>query len=238
MSAFTPLPGTAARRRVVLMRHGHVSYYDAAGQPLNPKTAPLTGEGRAQARAAAAALAGVPFDRIVCSGLPRTRETAEIVAEDRGLAVEDDPGFLEIRAGRFRLIPKEERTAAYLYGFESATLPDARFAGGDVIAEVQARVVGALERLLAEPGWTHLLLAAHDGVNRLLLSWACGAGLAGVGTFDQDYGAFNVLDFDVEDGRVRRRLLKAVNVTPGNLAKAGAYETSMEQVFRPLLALD
>ena len=238
MSAFTPLPGTRARRRIVLMRHGHVSYYDAAGQPLNPKTAPLTQEGRAQVRAAAAALNDVPFDRIVCSGLPRTRETAEIVADGRGLPVEDEPGFLEIRAGRYRLIPREERVAAYLYGFEGAHVPGARFAGGDVIAEVQARVVGALERLAVEPGWTHLLLAAHDGVNRLLLSWACGAGLAGVGAFDQDYAAFNVLDIDVEDGRITRRILKAVNVTPGNLAKAGVFETSMEQVFRPLLALD
>ena len=226
------------RRRIVLMRHGHVSYYDAAGQPLNPKLAPLTDQGRAQVRAAANALAGVPFDRIVCSGLPRTRETAEIVAAGHGLPVEDEPGFLEIRAGRYRLIPKEERTAAYLYGFENAHLPDARFAGGDVIADVQARVVGALERLLREPGWTHLLLAGHDGVNRLLLSWACGAGLAAVGAFDQDYSAFNVLDFDVTDGQITRRFLKAVNVTPDNLAKAGAYETSMEQVFRPLLALD
>ncbi len=238
MNAFTPLPGTAARRRVVLMRHGHVSYFDAAGQPLNPKLAPLTEEGRAQVRAAAAALKDVPFDRIVCSGLPRTRATAEIVAGGYGLPVEDEPGFLEIRAGRYRLIPREERTAAFLYGFESAHLPGARFAGGDVIAEVQERIVSTLERLLLEPGWTHLLLAAHDGVNRLLLSWACGAGLAAMGTFDQDYAAFNVLDFDVEDGRVVRRMIKAVNVTPDNLAKTGVYETSLERVFRPLLALD
>ncbi len=238
MSAFTPLPGTAARRRVVLMRHGHVSYFDAAGQPLNPKLAPLTDEGRAQVSAAAAALKDVPFDRIVCSGLPRTRATAEIVAEGYGLPVEDEPGFLEIRAGRYRLIPREERTAAFLYGFEGAHLPGARFAGGDVMAEVQERIVGALERLLLEPGWTHLLLAAHDGVNRLLLSWACGAGLAAMGAFDQDYAAFNVLDFDVEDGRVVRRMIKAVNVTPDNPAKAGVYETSLERVFRPLLALD
>ncbi|WP_431858910.1 histidine phosphatase family protein [Azospirillum sp.] len=238
MTTFTPLAGTTARRRVVLMRHGHVSYYDSAGQPLNPKTAPLTDEGRGQVRATAEALKDVPFDRIVCSGLPRTRETAEIVADGRGVSVEDDPGFLEIRAGRYRLIPREERAAAYLYGFDGAHLPGARFAGGDAIAEVQARVVAALERWLAKPGWTHLLLAAHDGVNRLLLSWACGAGLAAVGSFDQDYAAFSVLDVDVEDGRATRRILKAVNVTPGNLSKAGRHETSMEQVFRPLLALD
>ena len=53
MSAFSPLPGTAARRRLYLLRHGHVAYYDAEGKPLNPKLAALTDRGRAEAQAAA-----------------------------------------------------------------------------------------------------------------------------------------------------------------------------------------
>ncbi|HYG89209.1 MAG TPA: histidine phosphatase family protein [Azospirillum sp.] len=238
MSTFTPLPGTRARRRIILMRHAHVAYFDTDGKPLNPKLAPLTERGRQQARAVALALECVPFDRVVCSGLPRTKETAEIVAAGRGLAVEHDAAFLELRPGRFNLIPREEREARYIYGLEGPIAPGARFAGGDAFDEVQARVVAALERLLAEPGWTHLLLVAHDCVNRLLLSWACGAGLAAIGNFDQDYGCFSILDADVEDGRVVRRLIKAVNVTPDNVCKAGCYQTSMEEVFQPLLALD
>ena len=238
MTGFTPLPGTRARRRVVLMRHGMVAYYDEAGRPLNPKTVPLTEAGRAQVRASAEALAGTPFDRILCSGLPRTRETAEIVAAGRSVAVEDDPAFLELRAGPYRLIPRSEREAAYVYGLEGAHRAGARFAGGDAFAEVQARVVAALERLLLEPGWSQLLLVAHDGVNRLLLSWACGAGLAAAAAFEQDYAAFNLIDFDVEDGRVTRRLVRAANVTPHCIAKAGVFSTSFEEVFRPLLVLE
>jgi len=236
--SFTPLEGTRCRRRVHLMRHGKVAYFDEAGQPLNPKLAGLTEEGRAQARAAGEALAAVPLDRVLCSGLPRTRQTAELAVEGRGLAVEDAPGFLEIRAGRFRLIPREQREAAYVYGFEAATAPGARFAGGDAFEEVQARVVAAFEALLAEPGWTQLLLVAHDGVNRLLLSWACGAGLGALGVFEQDFAALNVLDFDVEDGRVVRKLIRTTNLTPWNLVKVGCHQTSLEDVFRPLLVLE
>lgn len=80
-------------------------------------------------------------------------------------------------------------------------------------------------------------------MNRLLLSWACGAGLGGLSAFEQDYGALNVLDFDVEEGgveegRVVRRLIRAANLTPWAMVKAGCHQTSLEEVFRPLLVLD
>jgi hypothetical protein len=53
------------RRRVYLMRHGEVDYFDGQGRPYRPEGVPLNAEGRAQAEAAARALAGVPLDRAV-----------------------------------------------------------------------------------------------------------------------------------------------------------------------------
>lgn len=238
MSVFTPLAGTVARRRLYLMRHGHVAYYDADGRPVNPKLAPLTERGREEARAAGALLAGVPLDRAICSGLPRTRETAELVVAGRGLAVEEAPAFLEIRAGRIATVPREDRERRYVYGFEGAGEEDASFAGGDRFTAVRDRVCAGIERLVLEPGWTHLALVAHDGVNRMLLSWACGAGLAAMAAFEQDYGCVNILDVDVADGRVVRRLIRAVNVTPDNPAKRGLHETSLEIAFGPLMAME
>ncbi len=235
---FPPLAGTVARRRVYLLRHGHVAYYDAEGRPLNPKLAALTERGRAEARAAGALLAEVPLDRVVCSGLIRTRQTAALAVEGRGLTVEEDAAFLEIRAGRLAGIPKEKREAAYVYGFEDAAQDGACFAGGDRFAAVYDRVVSGFERVLLEPDWTHLALVAHDGVNRILLAWACGAGLAATAAFEQDYGGVNILDVDVADGRILRRLIRAVNVTPANPAKRGIHETSLEVAFGPLLTLD
>ncbi|MGH2999956.1 MAG: histidine phosphatase family protein, partial [Gaiellaceae bacterium] len=64
------------RRRIYLMRHAEVRYFEG----VHPERVVLTEHGREQANAAADALCGVPFDRVVTSGLERTVETARIVA--------------------------------------------------------------------------------------------------------------------------------------------------------------
>ena len=67
------LPGTTGRRRIYLIRHGHVDYFGAAAQALeNVNHVPLTDLGQEQAAAAAQALSHVKFDRVIHSGLPRT----------------------------------------------------------------------------------------------------------------------------------------------------------------------
>src|SRR5215217_1444071 len=63
------------RRRLYLMRHGEVNYFEH-GRPAPPEGVHLNEQGRAQAAAAALALADISFDRVVTSGLPRTLETA------------------------------------------------------------------------------------------------------------------------------------------------------------------
>ena len=50
-----------ARKRVVLMRHGEVRYFEADGRPVDPRTVALTEDGRRQAAAAAAMLADYRF---------------------------------------------------------------------------------------------------------------------------------------------------------------------------------
>ena len=102
----------------------------------------------------------------------------------------------------------------------------------------QARNVAALQRLFAQPGWHTALVVAHEGVNRLLLSWMTGNGLSAVQSFEQDLACINVLDFDMvprEDGTVgtdiARRLIKAVNLTPYNYVKHGMNLTSLEAIF-------
>ncbi len=70
--------------------------------------------------------------------------------------------------------------------------------GGEVYADAQDARGARDPRLLAgEPDWHTALVVAHEGINRLLLSWACGAGLMAMGAFEQDTGCINVLDFDL-----------------------------------------
>src|SRR5947208_1068203 len=92
--------GRGPRRRLYLMRHGDVSYFDDDGRPVPPDTVPLNRAGRLQAEAAARELAAVPLDRVIISGLPRTVETAAIVTARRDLQAEARPALAEIRPGR------------------------------------------------------------------------------------------------------------------------------------------
>lgn len=225
------LPGTDGRRRVYLMRHGEVAYFDAAGRAVDPDAVALTECGRAQALAMAELLAEVPLDRAGHTGLLRSRQTAELVLAARDLAPETHETLREIRAGRLRDLPPERVDAEFVYGFERAARPGARFAAGEAYADFAARIGAGLEALLLAPGWSRMLMVAHDGTNRAALGWLTGGGLGAMAAFEQDPGCLNIVDVDIVDGRIVRKLVKTLNLTPTNLAKHGNYLTSLEQVF-------
>ncbi len=239
------LPGTTGRRRLYLMRHGHVDYFAPAVRAAGTTDlVPLTALGREQALASGAGLAHVRFDRALCSGLPRTRQTAEIVlganADAGHLQLEEDRGFVEIKGGRIDppVKSRDELAARMAFEFDRAGEPGARMMGGDAFADVQARAVAATQRLLAQADWHTALVVAHEGTNRLLLSWMTGAGLRAVQSFEQDLACINVLDFDMvprADGapgtEIERRFIKAVNLTPYNYSKHGMNMTALEAIF-------
>lgn len=239
----TALPGTTGRRRIYLMRHGHVDYFNPKVRELGTEHVPLTPLGREQALASGLALSHVRFDRALCSGLPRTTETAEIVlaqnAEAGHLTLDVDVGLQEIKGGRMgRAKSREELAARMAFMFDQAAAPGASMFGGDVFAEVLQRARRAIELLLAKPDWHTALVVAHEGINRLILSWMTGNGLSGVQAFEQDLACVNILDFDMvpkEDGTVgteiARAMIKAVNLTPYNYTKHGMNLTSLESIF-------
>ncbi|MBL8670879.1 MAG: histidine phosphatase family protein, partial [Alphaproteobacteria bacterium] len=218
--------------------------FDADGRPVNPREVELTPEGRAQAESVARALADVPFDRAVSSGLRRTLETARIVLGRRDIAIEDEPDIKEIRGGRLDDLPREARAEALVRGFDAAGRPGGTWIGGEAFADFARRVTTAFERLVARTDWTHMLCVAHDASNRAILAWASGAPLAALGTFEQDMACLNLIDLDIEtppdgggSGRelpgtcIARRMVRASNVTIYNPAKLGLHQTSLEQVF-------
>lgn len=227
------------RRRLYLMRHGRVDYFaDKVLAAGDHRIAVLTEEGRTQALAAGEALAAVTFDLALCSGLPRTRETAELVLSRISQAPDlgDDLAFEELRGGTLKFPSRDEAAKAMHAQFLKANLPGARMFGGESFYEAQSRAVAALQDLCTGPVWRNALLVAHEGINRLLLSWACGAGLAAAPAFEQDTACVNVLDFDIEPGddgrpRIERVIVKMVNVTPYNWLKHGMSRTSMEAIF-------
>ncbi len=236
------LPGTTGRRRIYLMRHGHVDYFASeVVRTGNAHDVVLTAQGRMEASAAGRALANVALDRAICSGLPRTRETAQIVlaSRDNAPVLEIKPELAEIHPGRPQVTSRTELVATMSFHFARAADEGATMlAGGEAFSRAQARAVEAVQRVLGEPDWQQILIVAHEGINRLLLSWAAGAGLVATGAFEQDTGCINVIDFDMvpsESGapspEIARALIKAVNLTPYNYLKHGMNLTSLEAMF-------
>jgi broad specificity phosphatase PhoE len=215
------------RRRIYLLRHGDVSYFDERGKPFRPATVPLNPEGRLQAEAAGRVLADVPLDRAVSSELLRSTQTASLIAAGRALRLETYPEFREIEPGRLADIPTDAVEQAFLLAFSGGIDRGTRFLAGETFGSLVDRVLDALRRLLDDPGWRHLLLVAHGGVNRTILANALGLELKGFGAFEQDPGCINILDVD----DAGRWLLRLVNYTPYNPAKKGIELTTMEALF-------
>ncbi len=245
------LPGTTGRRRVYLMRHGHVDYFSpeviASG---DYNGVPLTPLGREQAVAAGDALADIPFDRAVCSGYRRTEETARLVLSRHtalaDLPLESEAELVELHGSTdAQPMSREKFAAAMAFQFDNAAEPGARMGlgtDGELFAEAAARAERAFIRLLSEPGWATMLIVAHEGINRLILGWASGAGLKGVQAFEQDTACINILDFDLvpaeaqAGNEIRRAMIKALNLTPYNHTKFGMNMTSLERIMTPVEA--
>ena len=213
----------AVRRRIYLMRHGAVAYFDGSGRPVPPDTVPLTEEGRAQAEAARDLLEGIALDRVIASGLPRTMETAALAAP--GHVVEAWPELQEIRGDRLSSIPAEELEDAFVNAFRGIVPNEKRFLGGETIGELFDRVIPALDRLLADNTWDTVLLVLHGAVNRAILSHALTGERMFLGHFEQAPGCVNILDVGDE------WIVRAVNVAPTDLLQTASRMTTMESYW-------
>ena len=206
------------------MRHGDVAYFDGDGRPVHPDGVRLTEAGRKEARAAAAMLAGIEFDRVLASGLPRTVETAAIVAPGR--EPEIWPELRELEGGRLEDIPEDALEAAFARAFHGVIPEDTRFLAGETIGSLFDRVLPAVDRLLAADDWDIVLAVLHGAVNRAILSYALTGGRMFLGNFEQAPACVNVLDVG-EDWIVR-----AVNVTAYDLTHRRGRLRNMEELWQ------
>jgi probable phosphoglycerate mutase len=206
------------------MRHAEVSYFGDDGRPVNPAEVPLNAEGVEQAHAAAEALRGIEIDRVVTSGLPRTLETAAVVAP--GVEAASWPELRELEGGRLSEIPPDALQREFVHAFRGVIPNESRFLRGESIGELFDRVLPALERLVAEE-WHTALAVLHGAVNRAILSYALTGERMFLGHFEQAPACVNVLDL----GEGGEWIVRAVNVAPYDLLHVSHRQTTMERYW-------
>jgi probable phosphoglycerate mutase len=189
--------------RIFVFRHGAVPA--TAGKIFLGRTdLPLSAEGRAQAEAWKTHFAGRLPARMVSSPLCRALEFARILAGDRADAVEIQPALSEIDLGDW-----DGRPMAEIRGREPASwkargedMAGFRPPGGESFADLQHRVVPAFEKLAAASA-SDLLLAAHAGVNRVLLCHLLQMPLGNLFRIEQSSAGLNV----IQGGAARWRVV-------------------------------
>jgi probable phosphoglycerate mutase len=150
---------------VLLVRHG-LTPTTGSLLPGRAPGLPLSDEGRRQAEGAAKRIAALPeIAAVYASPLERAQETAAIIATARGLPVQTEADLVELHVGEWTgrkldevaKLPEWRTVQSYPSGF--------RFAGGESFVEMQARMTGALTRLVAHhPGATVVAVSHADPI--------------------------------------------------------------------------
>jgi probable phosphoglycerate mutase len=227
----------ADRRRIYLFRHGAVDYVKDDGQVVeDTDVVSLNERGRAEADAMCQLFADVVIDRAICSGLQRTVETGERVLAGRKIPIEFESGLKEIRPNTNRQADYDlHRDVAFSHWYASE--PDSCFLGGERYADFYARISRAVAGLIADDGWQNLAVFGHGGTNAAILGWVTGLGLGAFGVIDQATCCLNVIDIDcdADGGDVVRKVVRGMNITAGDPAKADRHSGDMEALARYLM---
>jgi ribonuclease H / adenosylcobalamin/alpha-ribazole phosphatase len=157
---------------VIMLRHGVTKHtLKKVFSGLGGDDPGLTDLGREQARSAAARLAKRgPIDAIVASPLRRTRETADVVAEELGLDVELEPGFAEMGFGEWDGLAFFDIMERWPDDMRSwLESPDVAPPGGESFDTVYKRVDEARKRLLADYEGQTVVMVSHVTPIKMML---------------------------------------------------------------------
>ena len=178
---------------IFLLRHGAIDN-PPPRRFLGRTDLPLNADGVRQARDLGRWLGAIPFRRVCASPLARALDTAALVSGWPAAAIEPIDALVEIDLGAWEGLSLAEVQVRFPGAYEQRgqDLAAYRTQGGESIAQVADRACPALADLGRDRSGP-LLVVAHMGVNRAVLSRLLGRPLAGLLDIPQSYAAVNVL---------------------------------------------
>lgn len=199
--------------QVYLLRHGQTSWNAAGNKYCGRTDIPLTSTGLAQANRARELLAEIELEKVYASPLERARHTAEIAAN--GKPVTTDPRLIEVDFGGWEGKTRTEFIAENpglwdRWNHDPSNVP----AGGT--GETALEVVRRVDDFFRDALQTHgnrghpknILVAGHNGINRLYLAWKLGMPLKNYRQLVQENSAITLFSLD-ENGTLTLHLLNS-----------------------------
>lgn len=180
-------------KRIYLARHGDIGL-GRDKRYIGIQDLPLSGEGRKQALALAALFTQVALDRVYCSSLTRSQETAAVIAEGHALPLTILPDLHEIHMGEWegKLFKEIRERFPSAYQQRGEDLVNYRPPGGERFLDCYHRVIPVFEEIGGSEGQASLIVG-HAGINRVILCHAIGLSLQDVFAFEQGYGCLYLL---------------------------------------------
>lgn len=193
--------------RLILCRHG-VTRYNVERRVQGSLQTDLLEEGFGQARDLGRRLAGEKIDAAYSSSMKRAIQTAhEVVKHHRGLKLQHLPGLNERGFGVAEGFHWDELAKYPGILSEGTHLLDHRFKPeqGESWTEVRHRAMKAMRAILKKHPEGTVLVVAHGGTNRMLLSGILGLPIQKAFEFRQHNACINRID--VQGKKVRVEVL-------------------------------
>jgi len=125
----------------------------------------LSEVGQGQAERAGERLAPVPVAAVYASPIERTTQTADLIAKHHGLPVQPLAGVIEADYGDWTGEKLSDLVKLDLWKTVQAAPSRVRFPGGEAMVAMQARIVEAIEALVADhPGDTVVVVSHADPI--------------------------------------------------------------------------
>lgn len=186
---------------VYLLRHGQTRWNAEGNKYCGRTDIPLTPIGIQQAYRAQELLKELELEKVYASPLERARHTAEIAGN--GKPVTTDPRLIEVDFGTWEGKTRAEFIAENpaLWDAWNRDPATARAGGtGETALKVVRRVDDffreALKRHGDEQQPKNILVAGHNGINRLYLAWKLGMHLKDYRRLVQENAAITLFSLD------------------------------------------
>lgn len=186
-----PATGTL---RIYLARHGQTDW-NAERRMQGSIDTHLNATGREQAAKLAARIKGLALDRVYCSRLSRSRETAEIA--HGSVPIDSLVGLNEQSVGRFQGLKLDGSDSALTAEWRRRSQdPDDSLDGGESLNQLYERVRATVETIRNRHPSGNILIVGHGNTNRMVLRALLGLTLEQATGIQQDNDERYLIEID------------------------------------------